>query len=110
MVRKMDSEARLRLKAELAKRGLKANAVSVDSGHTATYVSRIITGAIKQPTSTSLLKVCQVIGVDLTYILTGEHLSSERENLLADLTLIPDDRLSEIAEFVRENGLKPSGK
>ncbi|MEP3298579.1 MAG: helix-turn-helix transcriptional regulator [Pseudoruegeria sp.] len=101
----MDDDARQRLKRELARTGHAQSEVSEALGLAKTYVSRIVTGRIKNPSADNLLRICSYIGTDIGFIMTGEILDRQRTELLSKLADAPDGVIADVAKYVREQGL-----
>ncbi|UWR97718.1 helix-turn-helix domain-containing protein [Phaeobacter inhibens] len=101
----MDNAARNRLKAALAHSDWTADALSNKLFGTATYVSRVTTGRIQDPSPTRLQAICDALEVDITFILTGRSISPDREELINSLATAPESVIADVAEFVRQHGL-----
>lgn len=103
----MDDSARRRLKVAIAESGKTAKGISQECGWPETYVSRVVSGKIKNPAPDRLYKICSLIGAEIGYILTGNRLDNNREQLLEDLSTAPDEIIEKVAQFVREKGISP---
>ena len=101
----MDNEARNRLKAALSCSDWTAESLSNHLFSTATYVSRVTTGRIQDPSPTRLQAICDALDVDITFVLTGRSTSPDREGLINELANAPESVIADVAEFVRKNGL-----
>lgn len=103
----MDDSARLRLKGAIAESGKTAKGISQENGWPDTYVSRVVSGKIKNPAPDRLYKICVMVGAEIGYILTGSRLENERVQLLEELSVAPDDVIEKVAQFIREKGISP---
>jgi len=101
----MDEAARRRLKLALTESPIDAQDIGPKFGWSASYVSRIVSGDIKSPPSDKLLKICQALGVDMMFILTGETSQNSRKALLNELATAPQTIIDQVAEFVNSRGL-----
>lgn len=101
----MELDARRRLKSELATKGISAKDLSEGLGFASTYVSRLITGNIKEPSESRIRMICDEADLDWVYIVTGNRVSDERKRLLDDLAQAPDDLIEDVVAFVAESGL-----
>lgn len=102
----MDNKARTRLRVAVTASGKKAKGISQKFGWPDTYVSRILTGAIVSPDPTRLLRICQEVGADIAFVLTGENLNKSQLDLLIDVADTSPDVIEQVANFVREIGLE----
>lgn len=102
----MDDEARKRLKMVLTASPVDAQDIGPKYGWSKSYVSRLVSGEIKNPPSDRLLKICQELDTDLMYILTGETGTNSRKALLNELSMAPQTIIDQVAEFVSSQGLK----
>lgn len=104
----MDEEARARLKAAIRRSPYNSQQICEHFEWPPTYVSRVCTGRIKEPAPTRLQSICDLIGVDISYILTGRNAPPNREEFLKDLAGAPDSVIDDVAAFVRSKGLLKS--
>jgi transcriptional regulator with XRE-family HTH domain len=84
---------------------MRANELSQKLGYAETYVSRLITGEIKEPSAKRVTEICAATGIDWSYILTGSHLADDRAALLKELSEADDDLINDVVSFVRNSGL-----
>ena len=101
----MDNDARNRLKAALSRSDWTADSLSNHLFSTPTYLSRVTTGRIQDPSPTRLQAICDALEVDITFVLTGRSSSPDREQLINELANAPESLIADVAEFVRKNGL-----
>ena len=104
----LNPEARIRLKTALVKSGRGAKEVSVKLGWPPTYVSRVTTGGIENPSASRLSAICEEIGADLSYIISGNILSEENSRFLTRLANEDADVIKDVANYVRDKGLMKS--
>lgn len=104
----MDQESRLRLKTELLRLGIRAKDLSAKLGFADTYVSRLVSGNITEPSASRIQAICNETGIDWGYILTGVRESSKRDKLIEEIKTAPDDIIDQVETFVRISKLKGS--
>jgi len=101
----MDTNAQKRLKAAIVHSGRTAKEISLSLGYAATYLSRLVTGNISEPSPSRLQAICDELNVDISYILIGRTAPKGREQLISDLAEAPESVIADVAEFVRTRGL-----
>ena len=101
----MDTDAQKRLKAAIVHSGRTAKEISLSLGFAATYLSRLVTGNILEPSPSRLQAICSELQVDMTFILVGQAAPKGREQLISDLSEAPESVIADVAEFVRTRGL-----
>jgi transcriptional regulator with XRE-family HTH domain len=101
----MDFDTRLRLRAQFARANRTAKEVSIKLGFAPTYVSRILNDGIKNPSADSIRRICDEIGADIGFILTGKDTSLDRRELLAKLSAADDDVLAEVVAYAKTLGV-----
>lgn len=84
-------QLRRRLEAGLAARGLSRRQASLAAGLGPGYVHSILREG-KEPTVTSLARVCAAAGLSLSYVLLGLEISPQTERLMQRLEAQPDKR------------------
>jgi transcriptional regulator with XRE-family HTH domain len=99
---------RQRLKAAIAQSERSARAISIEAGMSPGYVHGILNEG-KDPTLTSLLALCDVLGVTLPYIVHGYALNHGTEALLKLWTqLSPEAQRAVVADLDRVIQKTPS--
>lgn len=89
----MDKDWRQRVEETLANKKLSLRGVSVEAGMGPHYLSQILRQA-KAPSIDNLTHICNIIGVQLSYILTGVSLPSEitnNSNSIKDIEKLASD-------------------
>ncbi|MEX5600728.1 helix-turn-helix domain-containing protein [Pseudophaeobacter sp. C1-32P7] len=87
---------RTRLGSALKEKGLSRRSVSLQAGLNPGFVHSILKEG-KEPTVTSLAKVCDAAGLSLGYVLYGIELSQETEALVSLIEMNPEKRDSILA-------------
>ena len=77
----MSNAWRARLRAEIKKSGKSLRSISLEAGAAHGYVHSLLSED-KDPTLSNLSAVCRVLGVSLPYILYGQQITPEGEELL----------------------------
>jgi hypothetical protein len=78
---RMDDTWRARLKTVVVKSGKSPRSISLEAGRAHGYVFSLLNEG-KDPTLGNLTTVCRVLGVSLPYILYGQDITAEAEELL----------------------------
>ncbi len=90
-----------RLAAALEQSGKSKREVSIAAGMGAGYVHSLL-GEGKDPTVQNLIKVCEVIGVSLSFVLYGYELTAENEEILRLLKAATPGERKGLLQILRE--------
>ena len=93
--RVMATDWRARLKQSVSDSGRSLRDISLSAGLGETYLSDNLRRD-KMPKIETLRAVCDELGVSLTYILTGAHVSPEVERALTALASVSDEKRSQL--------------
>lgn len=101
----MDIDTRLRLRSQLARANRTAKDVSIKLGFAPTYVSRILNEGIKNPSADSIQRICEEVGADIGFILTGRETTVDRQQLITKLASASDDTLADLIAYAKTIGV-----
>ena len=101
----MDNSARERLRSSIERSKFSMNSLSQELGFPTTYVSRVLTAKIKNPSVDRIHAICSALKIDIGWVLTGMSESSEIDKIM-DVVNKPDDhQIAEIEAYIASGKL-----
>ena len=101
----MDNSARERLRACIERSTFSMNSLSKELGFPTSYVSRVLTAKINNPSVDRILAICNALRIDIRWLLTGISSSSEIETIMEDITKPDDIQIAEIQAYISSGKL-----
>jgi len=92
----------IRLIDEINKRDMSYRQISTSSGLGPNFVSQLMDEERwKEPLFSTVTKICGTLGISLTYIVTGVHMTQREEEILRLLAKLDDQRQEHLLGLIR---------
>lgn len=97
----------IRLAAEITKRSaggpneISYRRLSIAAGLGPNYVSQLLSDDWKEPSFGNVIKLCDYLGLSITYVVTGADVTQREEELLHQMALLDDQERQQLLGLLR---------